>query len=102
MPVWFKMLICIEIFIQLPFFFVGAYAFALGKRWIKVPAVIYGIFVASGTFLMLGEFAMSPEEDVSRGLLVAFYFPYFILPLAIALRMLLVDDPFATRRKKTQ
>lgn len=47
MPPWFQCLVWMEVFLQLPFFFVGAYAFALRRNWIRTPAILYGINVAS-------------------------------------------------------
>ena len=47
MPPWFRVLVWNELFLQLPFFFVGAYAFALRRNWIRKPALLYGINVAS-------------------------------------------------------
>ena len=46
-PPWFRVLVLIEVFLQLPFFFVGAYAFAARREWIRIPALVYGLNVAS-------------------------------------------------------
>lgn len=47
MPPWFKCLVWMEVALQLPFFFVGAYAFLLRRDWIRTPALLYGINVTS-------------------------------------------------------
>ena len=47
MPPWFKCLVWMEVALQLPFFFVGAYAFLLRRNWIRTPALLYGINVTS-------------------------------------------------------
>lgn len=47
MPPWFRCLVWMEVAMQLPFFFLGAYAFALRRNWIRWPALLYGINVAS-------------------------------------------------------
>ena len=46
-PPWFRVLVLLEIFVQLPFFLVGVYAFAARREWIRIPALIYGINVTS-------------------------------------------------------
>ena len=47
MPPWFRCLVWMEVALQLPFFFVGAYAFLLRRNWIRTPALLYGINVTS-------------------------------------------------------
>ncbi|KAK9824196.1 hypothetical protein WJX72_008450 [[Myrmecia] bisecta] len=95
MPPWFKALVWNEVFIQLPFFFVGAYAFAAGKAWIRKPAIVYGLTTATTLVPILGEFILSPKTDFARWTLVAFYIPYLIVPLMIGIKMLFVEQPFA-------
>ena len=80
---------------QLPFFFVAAYAFAFGKRWIQKPTIIYGFFVASTMVCILGELALAPQPQHSPVLLCSIYLPYLLMPLAMALRMLFTTNPFA-------
>lgn len=38
-PAWFVALVWGEVLFQLPFFFIGAYAFAAQKKWIRIPAL---------------------------------------------------------------
>lgn len=47
MPPWFAALCWIEIFVQLPFFFVAAYGFWTKQEWIRTPAMLYGVNVTS-------------------------------------------------------
>lgn len=94
LPPWFKVLVFSEIFVQLPFFFIAAYAFAFGKRWIQKPTIIYGLFVASTMVCILGELALSPQPKHSPALLCTIYLPYLLLPLAMAMKMLFSSDPF--------
>lgn len=102
LPIWFKVLVCSEIYVQLPFFFIAAYAFAFGRRWIQKPTVIYGFFVASTMVCILGELALTPHPRHSPALLCGIYLPYLLLPLAMALRMLYKSDPFGdSTHKKT-
>ena len=95
LPSWFKVLTWSEIYVQLPFFFVAAYAFAFGKSWIQKPTIIYGFFVASTMVCILGELALAPQPQHSPALLCGIYLPYLLMPLAMALRMLYTTTPFA-------
>ena len=94
LPAWFRVLCWSELYVQLPFFFVAAYAHALGKAWIQKPTIVYGIFVAATMVCILGELLLAPDAKHPRLLLAAFYFPYLIFPLAMAIRMLITDHPF--------
>mgnify|MGYP001807751059 CR=1 FL=1 len=46
-PLWFVSLVWCETALQLPFFFVAAYAFIKRANWIRVPCIIYGAHVAT-------------------------------------------------------
>ncbi len=94
MPAWFRVLCWSELYIQLPFFFVGAYAHMYGKAWIQKPTIVYGLFVASTMVCILSELLLSPHSQHPRLLLSAFYLPYLIFPLAMAVRMLTTSCPF--------
>lgn len=85
-PPWFKGLAANEIFVQLPFFFVGAYAFMTGKQWITMPALVYGVSTATTLLPILSELVSHPGQHTN--ILVAFYLPYLIFPAAIAIAML--------------
>ena len=104
MPAWFRVLCWSEICVQLPFFFIAAYAHANGKAWIQKPTIVYGMFVASTMVCILSELMLSPHSKHPRFLLSAFYFPYFVFPFAMAVRMLVTDCPFEStnRRGKKQ
>ncbi|EIE23813.1 hypothetical protein COCSUDRAFT_83688 [Coccomyxa subellipsoidea C-169] len=100
-PSWFRVLVWNEILLQLPFFFVGAYAFAAGKRWIRQPAIVYGVSTATTLLPILGELVLTPAKaGVRRTELILFYLPYLLVPLALAVRMLLVEDIFPQRPRR--
>lgn len=94
LPPWFKVLVWSEICVQLPFFFIAAYAYTFGKRWIQKPVIIYGLFVASTMVCILAELALSPKPKHSPSLLCSIYLPYLLLPLAMAINMLYSNNPF--------
>jgi hypothetical protein len=128
-PVWFKSLAWLETVLQLPFFiigmsthghlaggcfgllcekvdlkamfvaFAGAYAYAAGKAWIKVPATIYGISTATTVIPCLAEIAFAKLPLNNRLVLMAIYTPYLLIPAAIAARMLLSEEAFPQRQR---
>ena len=94
LPAWFRVLVWSEIYLQLPFFFIAAHAHAYGKTWIRKPTIVYGLFVSSTMVCILSELLMNGASNHPRYLLSAFYFPYFIVPFAMAMRMLMTAHPF--------
>lgn len=99
LPAWFRVLVWSEIYLQLPFFFIAAYAHAYGKTWIQKPTIVYGLFVSSTMVCILGELLMNAHSSHPRYLLSALYFPYFIVPFAMAMRMLMTAHPFEARSR---
>ena len=85
---------------QLPFFFVAAYAHAYGKAWIQKPTIVYGLFVASTMVCILSELLLAPDSKHARYLLTCFYLPYFLFPFAMAMRMLFTARPFEAAGRK--
>lgn len=101
-PLWFASLIWCELLIQLPFFFVAAYAFVRGKNWIRAPAIMYGAHAATTLVPILAELAFSDEGrgNPRRAELLAIYGCYLAVPLAISVSMAAARIPFPSERKK--
>eukprot|EP00798_Chlamydomonas_sp_ICE-L_P018166 gene18166-24598_t len=100
---WFQALAACELLFQFPFFFVAAYAFACEKRWIRIPALIYGVHVATTMIPILGDFMMSFSPP--KWQLAAIYSPYFFIPLMLAIRMAAMENPFpcsSSKKKKAK
>ncbi|KAK9836160.1 hypothetical protein WJX81_005976 [Elliptochloris bilobata] len=93
-PNWFRPLVWNELALQLPFFFYGAWAFAVGDARVQKPAVVYGLTTAATLLPILGELLLAPGGDFARAPLLAFYTPYLVLPLYMGLRMLFAVEPF--------
>ena len=58
-PVWFKSMILFELLFQLPFFFVGFYAFYKQCNWIRIPGIAYGVHTATTLIPILAEILYS-------------------------------------------
>jgi hypothetical protein len=101
-PLWFASLVWCELLLQLPFFFVAAYAFVAGKNWIRAPAIMYGAHAATTLVPILAELALSDlgKRNPQRGQLLMIYGAYLAVPLAIAVSMAASRIPFPSERKK--
>jgi EXPERA (EXPanded EBP superfamily) len=93
---WFKCLVWSEVTVQLPFFFVAAYAFIFRKNWIRVPAIIYGSFVIGTMFPILGALAAHEAPGYNKIGVIGFYLPYLIIPALLVIVMAANVKPFAT------
>ncbi|KAG1667354.1 hypothetical protein FOA52_001414 [Chlamydomonas sp. UWO 241] len=93
-PPWFVALVYGEVLLQLPFFFVACYAFAQKKAWIRMPALIYGVHTATTMVPILGEIIGKKNY-----ILAAIYSPYLVVPLLLAVKMCMCEDPFEYVRK---
>lgn len=98
-PEWFKSFVYCEAFLQMPFFPIAAYAFLKGGcKWIRTPAIVYSIHVATTLLPILAHILFhqfpkephpGPQTPQERWLLVSIYAPYLLVPLLIAFTMLL-------------
>lgn len=77
----------------------GSYAYALGKAWIRTPAIIYGISTATTVVPCLAEIAAAALPLTNRLTLMAIYTPYFLIPAVIAARMLTAEEAFTQRQR---
>lgn len=85
---WFQALAWTEVALQLPFFFVAAYAFARAREWIRTPSIIYGLCTATTLVPIFGELYYANSPEYNKYILLGFYVPFFVVPLAIAVRAL--------------
>ncbi|CAL5220762.1 g2826 [Coccomyxa viridis] len=99
-PPWFKSLAWLETVFQLPFFVAGSYAYALGRPWIKTPAIIYGISTATTVVPCLAEVAAAALPLNNRLTLMAIYTPYLLIPALMAARMLISEEAFPQRQRQ--
>eukprot|EP00887_Chlorella_sp_A99_P002386 scaffold10.g2386.t1 len=94
LPLWFKSLVYTEVFLQLPFFLLGSYAWIARKNWIRIPALIYGSFVASTMVPILAVLSTHRAPGYDPLVVTGFYLPYAVVPSIIVIYMALVERPF--------
>ena len=91
---WFQSFVWAEVALQLPFFLVATYAFALKRNWIRIPAIIYGSFVVASMVPILTVIATHQEAGYAPAPLLAFYAPYLLVPGALVAVMAANPRPF--------
>ncbi|KAG2483912.1 hypothetical protein HYH03_017233 [Edaphochlamys debaryana] len=95
-PVWFVSMVWCETVLQMPFFFVAAWAFIKKANWIRIPCIIYGSHVATTMVPILGDILFGPESGPNKHVLAAIYVPYLIVPVLLVIRMAAAEKPWAS------
>ena len=81
-PEWFRHVVCCEVALQLPFFFVAVALLWRRDNRLRVPGIMYGAHVATTMAPILGHFFFTPlVTEAQRAALVAVYSPYLLVPL---------------------
>lgn len=102
-PPFLQSFIIAEAIFQLPFFFVFLYALSKKKNWIRIPSIFYGSHTATTVWAILYEFALSKEIDNNtKATLICLYYPYFLIPLILAIHMAFTEIPFPDKSKKVK
>lgn len=100
-PPFLQSFIIAEAIFQLPFFFVFIYALIKKKNWIRIPSIFYGSHTATTVWAILYEFALSKEiNNNTKSVLIGLYYPYFLIPLILAIHMSFTEKPFPEKTKK--
>jgi hypothetical protein len=103
-PAWFLTMVYSELTLQLAFFPFAAHAFLRGRNSIRWPVVVYSVHVVTTLIAILGDILLSGQAGEHKWPLFFIYFPYFALPLAMAIRMCSTELPFgadAPKRKSS-
>lgn len=98
-PSWFVSLVYCELLVQLPFFLVGIYAFTAGKNWIRIPAVCYGIHAATTLVPIMTAHVSGPQASPFPVKVCLMYFPFFLVPMLLAVYMAVTPLPFPVHNK---
>lgn len=85
-PPWLVGFVWIELLLQLPFFFYGAYALLKNDKRVYPFALAYGVEASTTTFGCLVEvLAVRNISSADRFGLLGLYLPTFIIPAVLAL-----------------
>ena len=82
-PNWFRACGYFELLVQLPFFIVAVYAYALDRDWIRLPNLAFSAASTSLMIPIMSELILSTEK-FEKPAVLAMYAPFAILPGIIA------------------
>ena len=96
-PVWWRATIWIDCLLFGPFYLVASYAFIKGKKWIRIPSIIYSSVMITNVVIILSEELWGPHATPTFGAVLGANASWLIFPILIIIRMWPEGDPFAPR-----
>ncbi len=94
-PVWWKVTLLIEDLFFGPFYVVATYAFVAGKRWIRIPSIIYASMLLTIISIILAEEAFGPYRAPQLGMALLSNAAWVVFPIVILIRMGFAEHPFS-------
>jgi hypothetical protein len=94
-PVWWKVLLWLDVLVFGPFYPFAIYAFIRGKSWIRIPAIIYAAMLLADIAVILGEELFGPHRAPQPGIVLLTNAAWVIFPLLILFRLSRSEHPFA-------
>ena len=93
-PVWWKATIWIDALCFGPFYVVGIYAFAKGRNWIRLPAVIYSSVMMTNVTIILSEEIWGPHASPHLLFVLGDNAAWLLFPILVIARMWRCERPF--------
>jgi steroid 5-alpha reductase family enzyme len=101
-PTWYCATIWIDVLLFGPFAAIAAYAFARGRNWIRMPAIVYSAIMFTNVTIILAEELWGPHAAANPLIPVLANASWFIFPFIIAGRMWTSDHPFTKRKQNLE
>ena len=95
-PVWWKVTIWLDSLCFGPFYVFAIYAFARGRDWIRVPALLWAATILTCVAVILGEEAFGEHRSPWLSVVLLANAAWVVFPLLVVVRMWR-ERPFAAR-----
>ena len=93
-PPWWRATIWIDVLLFGPFYALAIFAYARGRAWIRVPSIVWGSVMMTNVTVILFEEMLGPYATPAPARVLLANAPWFLLGLAVVLRMARSDQPF--------
>eukprot|EP00123_Amoebidium_parasiticum_P006081 comp17136_c0_seq1/m.15928 comp17136_c0_seq1/g.15928 ORF comp17136_c0_seq1/g.15928 comp17136_c0_seq1/m.15928 type:complete len:156 (-) comp17136_c0_seq1:53-520(-) len=95
-PVWFQSFVWCELTLQLALQLAAIYGLLKRRSWVGTVCVVYGTHVATTVLPIVADTACRRDRTTNeKAVLLGFYVPYLLLPVAMVLRFALHPWPSA-------
>lgn len=99
-PVWWRATIWIDALFFGPYYAVALYAFIKGRRFIRLPSVVWASVMLTNVTIILFEEMIGTHATPRPGWVVLVNIPWLLFPLLMLWRMGRSEDPFCARRSE--
>jgi hypothetical protein len=93
-PVWWRATIWIDALFFGPYYAVALYAFIKGRRFIRLPSVVWASVMLTNVTIILFEEMIGPHATPARAMVLFANAPWLLFPLLMLWRMGRSDEPF--------
>jgi hypothetical protein len=93
-PAWYRATIWLDVLVFGPFYAAAIYAFAAGRDWIRIPAVVWGSVLFTNVFIILSDELWGVHATPSPAVVVGANLPWLLMPFLVGWRVLRSPHPF--------
>jgi hypothetical protein len=93
-PAWYRATIWLDVLAFGPFYAAALYAFARGRDWIRIPAVIWGTALFTNVFIILFDELLGTHATPAPLVVVGANLPWLLAPFLVGWRVLRSPHPF--------
>jgi len=93
-PAWYRATIWLDVLAFGPFYAVAIYAFARGRDWIRIPAVIWGAVLFTNVFIILSDELWGVHATPAPLVVAGANLPWLVMPFVVGWRVLRSPHPF--------
>jgi hypothetical protein len=93
-PAWYRATIWLDVLVFGPFYVVAIHAFARGRDWIRIPAVIWGSVLFTNVFIILFDELLGVHATPAPLVVVGANLPWLLMPFLVGWRVLRSPHPF--------
>jgi hypothetical protein len=93
-PVWWKVIIALDVIFCGPFYACAIYAFARGRDWIRIPSIIYASVMLTMVAVILAEEVLGSHASPRIGVVLLANGPWALFPAFLLYGMITREHPF--------
>jgi hypothetical protein len=93
-PAWYRATIWLDVLCFGPFYAFALYAFARGRDWIRIPAIIWAAMMFTSVFIILFDELLGAHATPHPGTVIAANGAWLLVPFLVVFRVARSEHPF--------